>query len=124
MKILESQVFELSTQFAHSQAMSDRRIDVHRFLGDATALFGYEIFQRPHVVQPVGELHQYDAHVINHRQQHLPNIFRLLVFARDVADVGDLCEAFDQMRDFFAEVIPDCIGIGKRVFDDVVKQAG
>ena len=67
--------------------MRDRRVDVHRLLRDAATLFRDEIFKRSHVVKTIGELHQHDAHVINHRQKHLPHIFSLLLFSGDVADV-------------------------------------
>ena len=75
-------------------------------------------------MQTVGQFHQHHAHVVNHRQQHLAHIFRLLLFARDIADVGNLGQAFDQMRNFFAKVVANGLGVGQRVFDHVMQQAG
>ena len=80
-QIAESQIFEFAAQFTHTQPMRNRRVNVHRLLRDALPLFRTEVFQRPHVVQSIGKLHQYDAHVINHCQQHLADILGLLFFA-------------------------------------------
>ena len=89
MKIFESQIFQFTAQLTHAQAMRNGRIDVHSLLGNAAPFIRVEELQRAHVVEAIGELDQDDAHVINHCEQHLSHIFRLLFFARHVADVGD-----------------------------------
>ncbi len=80
--------------------------------------------KRAHVVQAIGELHEHDAHVVDHRQQHLANVLGLLLFARDVADLRDLGQPVDEVRDLFAEVAANRLEIDERVFDNVVQQAG
>ena len=104
--------------------MGDRGINVERFLRDAGPLFRLEILHRPHVVQPVGELDQDDADVRDHRQHHLADILGLLFFLGKIADVGDLGQAVDEMRDLVAEIGADSVEIDQRVLDDVVQQAG
>ena len=79
-KILERQIFQLAAQFSHSEPVGNRRVNVHRFLRDASPLVRTQEFKRAHVMQAIGELDKDDAHVVNHRQQHLANIFRLLFF--------------------------------------------
>ena len=61
--------------------MRNRREDLHRFFRNTFALLGTQILKRAHVVQSIGKLDEHDAHVVNHRQQHLADVFRLLVFA-------------------------------------------
>jgi hypothetical protein len=56
-------------------------------------------------VQAISQLDQHHAHVVNHGEQHLANIFGLLLFSAELADVGYLGEAFNQVRNFFAEII-------------------
>jgi len=73
-------------------------------------------------VQPVREFHQHHAHVVDHRQQHFPHVLGLLLFARDVTDVRNFGETFDQMRHVFAEICADRGSIGQGVFYYIVKQ--
>ena len=67
---------------------------------------------------------QHHPHIVNHRQQHLANIFGLLFLARNITDMSYLGEAFNQMGHLFAKVIANGIGIGQRVLDHVMKQSG
>ena len=118
------EIFQFAAQFTHAEPVRNRREDVHRLFGDAFSLLRAEILQRAHVVQAVGKFDQHDAHVVDHRQQHLAHVLGLLLFARDVADLRDLGEAIDQVGDLFAEVFADRFEIDERVFDDVVQQTG
>ena len=79
-QVLEGEVFQLAAQFTHAETVRDGRVDVHRFLRDALALFRLEVLQRPHVVQTVGEFDEDDANIVDHRQQHLAHVFGLLLF--------------------------------------------
>ena len=73
-------------------------------------------------MQPIGEFYQHDAHVVDHRQEHLANVFRLLLFTRDIAYVSDLRQTFDQVGNFITEIIANGVGVGERVFNHVVQQ--
>ena len=81
MKVLEREILELAAQFAHSQPVCDRRVNIHRLLRDPAALVRAEVFQRPHVVKPISQLHEHHPHIVDHRQQHFANILGLLLFA-------------------------------------------
>ena len=81
-QVLEAQLFQFAKQGVQSQAMRDRRIDFQRFARDAAASLGVDRFKRAHVVQPIGELDQHDAHVARHRQQHLAEVFGLRLLGR------------------------------------------
>ncbi len=80
--------------------------------------------KRPHVVQAIGKFDQHHAHIIDHREQHLPHILGLLLFPRDTAYVRDFCEAFNQMSDLFTKVVANGFRIGERILDNVVQQTG
>ena len=80
--------------------------------------------ERPHVVQAVGELHQDDADVVDHRQQHLAEVLGLALLARRERDGADLGHPFDDVRDLGAEQLLDPLDRRERVLDHVVKQPG
>ena len=82
LEVLERQLFELVLDLAHPQPVGDRRVDVARLLRDLDAALLRQVVQRPHVVEPVGELHQDHADVVHHREQHLAEILRLTLLAR------------------------------------------
>ena len=106
------------------EPVGDRRVDVERLLGDLDAPLLRQVLERPHVVQPVGELDQDDADVVHHRQQHLAEVLGLALLARRERNGADLGDALDDVGDFGAEELGDALGRGQRVLDDVVQQAG
>ena len=81
------------------------------------------MLERAHIVQPVGEFDEHDAHVAHHGQQHLADIFRLPVFTVRELNLVDLGYAFDDVRDLLAELRRDVLGGDRRIFDRIVKQA-
>ena len=83
-----------------------------------------QVVERPHVVQPVGELHEDDADVVHHRQQHLAEVLRLPLLARRERDRAQLGHPFDDVGDVGAEELLDALDRGLRVLDDVVEEPG
>ena len=75
-------------------------------------------------MQPVGELHQDDADVVDHREQHLAEVLRLPLLAGRERDRAELRDPFDDVRDVRAEQLLDPIDGSVRVLDDVVEEAG
>ena len=124
LEILERQLLELVLDLAHAEAVGDGRVDVERLLRDLDAPLLRQVVQRPHVVQPVGELDQDDADVIHHRQQHLAEVLGLALLARRERNRADLGDALDDVGDLGAEELGDALGRRQRVLDDVVQQAG
>ena len=123
MHVPERQVLELVLEAAHAQAVGDRRVDLHRLLGDGHLALVGEVLQRAHVVQPVGELDQHHAQVADHRQQHLAEGLRLLLLFGYVSIPGDFGDAVDQLRDVLAEHLLQLLLCGQGVFENVVQQA-
>ena len=75
-------------------------------------------------MQPVGQLDENDAHIADHGEQHLADVFGLAIFAVRELDLVDLGDAFDDVGDLVAEVCGDVGGGDGGVFDSVVEQAG
>ena len=124
LEVAERQLLELVLDLAHAEAVGDRRVDVARLLRDLDAALLGQVVQRPHVVQPVGELHQDHADVVDHRQQHLAEVLRLPLLARRERDGPQLGDPFDDVGDVGAEQLADALDRRLRVLDDVVQQAG
>ena len=75
-------------------------------------------------MEPVGELDEDDADVVDHRQQHLAEVLGLPLFARRERDCADLGHPLDDVGHLGAEVLLDLFDGRQSVFDDVVQQAG
>ena len=120
----ERQLLELVLELAHPQPVGDGGVDVQRLLGDPDAPLLLQVAERPHVVQPVGQLDEDDAHVVDHRQQHLAEVLCLPLLARRERDGADLRHALDDVGHLGTEEVADVLDGGERVLDDVVQQAG
>ena len=83
-----------------------------------------QVGQRPHVVQPIGQLDQDDADVVDHREQHLAEVLRLPLLARREPDRADLGDALDHVGDLGPEELLDALDRRQGVLDDVVQQPG
>ena len=62
------------------------------------------MFERAHIVQAVSQLDEHDAHIGDHGEQHLANVFSLAVFAIGELDLVDLSDALDDVGDLITEV--------------------
>ena len=126
LEIAEGELLELVLHLAHAEAVGDRRVDVARLLRDLDAAVLAQMPERPHVVQAVGELHEDDADVVNHREQHLPEVLRLPLLARGgrQRNGADLGHALDDVGDFGPEQLADPFDRGEGVLDDVMEEAG
>ena len=60
---LEGEVLELRLDARHAEAVGQRRVDLPGLERDPAAPLGGEMLQRPHVVEPVGELDDDDPRV-------------------------------------------------------------
>jgi hypothetical protein len=90
--------------------------------------------QRPHVVETVGEFHNYDPPVVCHGHEHRPQILRLLIFlgvgglaqlrAHQLRQLTYLGLSLDQRAHLVPEARLDLAQPEQRVLDGVVEQAG
>jgi hypothetical protein len=123
-QVAERVVLELALDPVDAEAVRERRVDVERLLRDLGLALRLEGAERPHVVRAVGELHEDDADVARHREQHLPEVLGLLLLARGEADLADLRDAVDERRDLGPEELADLVERRERVLDGVVQEPG
>ena len=119
---LEGEVLELPLHLPDPQPLGERRVDLHRLAGDPLLLLGRQPVERPHVVEPVGELDQDDPDVLGHRQEHLPDVLGLLLLVAVGAELGQLGDAVDELGDLGAELLLDVGQAVLGVLGDVVEQ--
>src|SRR5690606_27482079 len=79
LQISEREVFEFPFQLADTQSVSQRRVDVKDFAGDPATFFLAGVFDCPDGAGTLGQLDQRNPHVINHGQQHLADVFDLVL---------------------------------------------
>ena len=94
----EGEILQFAADLAHAETVRDGGIDFQCFAGDALAALGAQIAERPHVVQPVGQLDDDDADVVHHREQHLAIAFRLPILGREEIDFTQFGDAIDAAR--------------------------
>jgi hypothetical protein len=121
---LEGDVLELVPHRLHAHAAGQRRIDLHRLLCDPRTLLRLHMPKGPHVVQPVGQLHQQHPHVLRHGQQQLPQVLGLRRFLGHEIELGDLGQPVHQRGDLGSELLLDLLMRGFRVFHRVMQQRG
>ena len=124
MQVLETQFLEFAEQVVESEPMRDRRVDLERLAGDAAALFRLDRVERAHVVQPVRELDQHDAHVARHREQHLAEVLRLRLLGRGKLQLVELRDAVDQFGHGAAEALGQLVLRYAGILQHVVQQRG
>ncbi len=120
--VAKGELLEFLAHVLHAHAAGERRIDVHRLLGDALALLLRHVVERAHVVEAVGELDEEDAHVLRDRQQQLAQVLRLGGLPGHQVELLELGQALDQLADVGAEQIVDLLARGRGVLDRVVQQ--
>ena len=124
LKIAKRQVLKLTAHDAHSEAERDGCVNVQRFARNALLLFGFEIFERAHVVQAVSQLDENNAHVVHHGKQHLADVFGLARFGSHHLEAADFGYALDEVSDVGAKALFDARDGILRVFDSVMKNRG
>ncbi len=120
----ERQILQLAANEAHSQAMCNGRVDVQCFAGDALLFFRREVFESAHIVQPVCQFDEHDADVVDHRQEHFADIFRLPRFRSGHVEAADFGDTFDEAGDIRSKAFFDTRDRIFSVFDGIVKQGG
>jgi hypothetical protein len=123
-EVLQREVLELLADAVQPEAIGDRSVDFECLARNAALLFGAHRLERAHVVQPVGELDQDDAHIARHRQQHLAEVLGLGFGVRLEFDLVELGYAVHQLGHWFSEVARD-LGLGDRgVLHHVMQERG
>ena len=120
-EILEAQVLEFDLHAVDAEPVRDRRIDVQRFARDPPAFLCRHGIERLHVVQPVRELDQDHADVLDHREHHLAEALSLRFRPAAELNLVELADAIDEQRDLVAEFFADLRQRCVSVLDDIVQ---
>jgi hypothetical protein len=123
--VAEGERLQLIHEAVQPDPLGKRRIDVHRLACDPAALLvGLDVVQRPHIVQPVGELDQQHPDVVGHRQQELAQILGGAFVLGLRLDLRQLGHPIDEPRHAGPKQPLDLFRGGNRVLDRVVEDAG
>ena len=125
LKVLQRQVIQLHFDLGNTQALRDGRIDIHGFSGLFLLLLRRHIFQRPHIVKTVSQLHKNHPYITGHGQEHLPQILRLLLnFVRRIIQLAQLGNAVHQKSNLTPELAGQLFLRHDGVFHHIMKKAG
>ena len=108
-QVAECEIFELTADFPHAEAVRQRCVDFQGFAGDGFAAIGSKVGQRPHIVEPVRKLDHDDPDVVGHGKKHLAEILGLLRFFGGELDLTDLGDSIDDVSDFRPEKLFDLL---------------
>jgi hypothetical protein len=123
-QVAKGQVLQFAVQAMQPQPVGDGGVDFEGFVGDAYLAVPADGVQRAHVVQPVGQLDEDDAHVARHGQQHLAEGFGLGGFAVAEFHLVQLGQTIDHVGHHAAKLLGE-FGLGDGgVFEGVVQQGG
>jgi len=126
MQLGEGEVFQLPLDVPHAQAVRQGGVDVERFLGHRPPPDLWQGLDRPHVVEPVRQLHQHDPDVLRHGDEHLADVFRLRLLGAVERDLLELGDARDQLADRRPEALLQVgdgqVGVLHRVVEDGRRQ--
>src|SRR6266850_1279952 len=81
MQMTKCEIFQLTAELTHSQAVCDGRENLHGLFGDPFSLFRVQVLKSTHVVKTVSKLDEDNSYVVHHGKQHLAYVFGLLLFA-------------------------------------------
>ena len=122
-EVTQRQILKLGFDPPDPEPPRDRGVDVQGLGGDPLPLLLPEEVERPHVVQPVGQLDEDDPGVIGHRDDHLANVFSLVGLRGAELHTAQLGETIDHPADVPAEPALEILVRDLGVLDDVVEEA-
>ena len=121
----ERQRLQLGLHRVHADAFGQRRIDFHRLARGAFAAFGVaNEVQRPHVVQPIRQLHQQHTDIPAHGQDQFAEILGLLGAVGLQFQASQLGDTVNQAGDLLAKAALDLRQLVGGIFDNIVQQRG
>ena len=120
--LYEREILELALDLPDPEAMRERRVDVQRLAADAQPALGGMRVDRAHVVQPIAELDEHDTHILGHRHEHFPDVFRLMLLGATHVDLAELGDPVDELRDLVAEEDTHILTGHFGVLDGVVEE--
>ena len=105
MQVFEGKVFQLAVAVIQPQPIGQRRVNFQRLGRDAGLRLTLHVRHGAHIVQAVCQLHQNDAHIVGHGQQHLAKRLGLIFLPTAEAHFVELGQAIHQLGDLGAELL-------------------
>ena len=121
-EVLQRQILQLPLHLLHAEPVGDGGVDLHRFKRLLLLLLRGLVLHRAHVVQAVGDLDEDDADVLAHGEEHLAQVFHLLLGLGGIVHARQLADALDEVGDGGGEQLGDLLMRGRGVLDGVVQQ--
>ena len=123
-EVAQGEVLQLPLDALHAQPVRDGGVDLHRLERfDALLLLGL-VVHRAHIVQAVRHFDEDHADIVRHGEEHLAQIFHLLLFLRHEGHARQLRHALHEIRHRGAEAAGDVLVRDGRVLHAVVQQGG
>ena len=120
----EREIFQLPLDGVNTEPVGQGSVDLQCFLGFFELCFALEIRDRPHIVEPVGELDDDDANVPAHRHDHLPQRLGLRLFQISGRQVLQLGNTVHDLGQLWAELAGELFLAYLRVLHHVVQERG
>ena len=109
-KRLEGEILKLPLHLPDAEALCEWRIDLKRLPGDTTLFLCWQGCQGAHVVQPIAELDQHHANVLGHGEEHLANVFGVLLLRTHCREFAQLGDAINEDANLIAKALCDLGG--------------
>ena len=123
-EVAEGEILQFRLHPVDPQTAGQRGIEFQGLLGDVELPVRRLKLERPHVVDPVRQTDEENPDIGGHRQNHLPEIFRLALLLIAEGDLADLRQPVDEECDLFAELLFDLFERGQGIFDRIVEEPG
>ena len=123
-EVAQAAVLKFFLDVGDAEAVRDGGVDLHRLEGFVAPFLFRPGVAGAHVVQPVAQLDDHDAHVLAHGQQHLAQVFGLAVLDVGEGDLGQLGDAVHKQRDLRAELLADLVDADGGVLGHIVHEGG
>src|SRR5208283_512289 len=94
-KSLEAQVLGLRPHPANTEPVSEGSINVEGLPRDTSLFFLGQMFNGPHIMEPVGEFYEYDPHILRHGKEHFPEVLGLGVLFSLELNLRQFCQGID-----------------------------
>ena len=116
------QILQFAINIIETQPVGDGNVHLHRLARNPTTLVDGHCIERAHIVQSVGELHENDAHIARHGQQHLAKIFCLLLNLTLKFDLVEFRQAIDKRRHRRAEALNQFVFANILILHHIMQQ--
>ena len=103
MEVMETQIFQFPLNVINPETMCQWSINFQCFSGYTLLFFPAENSESTHIVQTVSQLDNHYADILGHGQEHLTEIFSLLILFVRIVEAGQLGYPIHQKSDFFAK---------------------